>query len=141
MPDAVQNIKRYLRIFTSPRVSTALLIILVGLASFGMGRLSALQEERPPVRIFGDSAAMAVSRTTGTDGTTTISGESGDEQNRLPALDPGGKYVGSKNGRKYHFPWCPGAQRIAEENKVWFNSVEEARAAGYDPASNCKGLE
>src|SRR3989344_1924759 len=33
------------------------------------------------------------------------------------------------------------AKSISEANKIWFNSVEEARAAGYAPASNCKGLE
>jgi len=51
-----------------------------------------------------------------------------------------GAYVGSRNGSKYHFPWCPGAQQIKEENKVWFSSVEEAQKAGYTPAANCKGL-
>jgi len=52
-----------------------------------------------------------------------------------------GMYVASKNGTKYHFPWCSGAKSISEVNKIWFNSVEEARASGYAPAANCKGLK
>ncbi len=51
-----------------------------------------------------------------------------------------GKYVASRSGTKYHLPWCSGAKRIKEGNKVWFNSENEARAAGFAPASNCPGI-
>ena len=50
------------------------------------------------------------------------------------------KYVASKSGTKYYLPSCSGASRIKEENKVWFASVEEAKARGLEPASGCKGL-
>ncbi len=52
-----------------------------------------------------------------------------------------GKYVASKNGTKYYLPSCSGANRIKEENKVYFDSVEEAQAAGLEPAANCPGLD
>lgn len=52
----------------------------------------------------------------------------------------GGLYVGSKNGTKYYLPTCSGAARIAEANRIWFASAEEARSAGYSPAANCSGL-
>ncbi|MFH1608762.1 MAG: hypothetical protein ABH951_01935, partial [Patescibacteria group bacterium] len=61
-------------------------------------------------------------------------------QNEAFLSNDEGLLVGSKNGTKYHYPWCSGALRIKEENKVWFNSMEEARQAGYTPAANCKGL-
>ena len=51
-----------------------------------------------------------------------------------------GQYVGSKNGSKYHLPWCSGAQRIKEENKVWFQDKNEAKRLGYTPAKNCPGI-
>lgn len=57
-----------------------------------------------------------------------------------PAIPAGGQYVASKSGSRYYLPWCSGASRIKEENKVWFASKEEAEAAGYTPALNCKGL-
>ena len=50
------------------------------------------------------------------------------------------KFVASKNGSVYHYPWYPGAQQIKEENKIYFNSKEEAEKAGYRPAKNCPGL-
>ena len=51
-----------------------------------------------------------------------------------------GTYVASKTGTKYHLPGCSGAKRIKEENKVWFETKEQAAAAGYEPAANCPGI-
>jgi hypothetical protein len=50
-------------------------------------------------------------------------------------------YIASKNGTKYHRIDCPGARTIKESNKVYFASEDEARKAGYAPASNCPGLQ
>ena len=51
-----------------------------------------------------------------------------------------GRVVASKNGTKYYPPDCAGAARISDANKVWFISPAAALKAGYEPASNCKGL-
>ena len=139
MADLVQKIKHFFGVLTTPEIYMAIVLILVGAASFGLGRLSALEESKPPVRILGSSAAVAVSGTAGAAEGAVVVQEG--EEDDVPDIAPGGKYVASKNGSKYHFPWCSGAKRIAENNKVWFNSIEEARAAGYEPAANCKGLE
>lgn len=57
-----------------------------------------------------------------------------------PAAPTTGKYVASKTGEKYYLPSCGSAKRIKEENKVWFDTKEDAERAGYEPATNCKGL-
>ena len=57
------------------------------------------------------------------------------------SVSSGEQVVASKNGTKYHYPWCAGAKQIAEKNKITFASTEEARAKGYTPAANCKGLK
>ena len=69
---------------------------------------------------------------------TTGIGETKEEATATSATE--GAYVASKNGTKYHLPWCGSAKQIKEENKVWFTTKEEAEAAGYTPASNCKGI-
>ena len=51
---------------------------------------------------------------------------------------PSGKIIGNKNSRIYHWPGCPGYTKIAEQNRVPFNSTAEAEAAGYRAAKNCK---
>jgi len=98
-----------------------LIVILVGFGGFALGRLSGLQNAQNTVQTASASGSL--------------------ESSEVSEKAPGGQFVASRNGTKYHFPWCGGAGQIAERNKIWFDSVEEARRAGYTPASNCKGLE
>ncbi len=56
------------------------------------------------------------------------------------AATPSLQVVASKTGTKYYLPGCPGVDKITEENKVWFASGDLARAQGYEPAANCKGI-
>lgn len=118
----LSKIKKLIKLYEKDIILTAV-IILVAFISFGLGRLSKIKEGRAPIMIENTSASVKTSA----DKTTISSKE--------------GIVVASKNGTKYHYPWCSGAQSIKEENKIWFNSTEEARKAGYQPASNCKGLK
>ncbi len=107
------------------------IIFLVSLASFGLGRLSILWPEKEPVRITNNQDVITATADSGEGRVETAS--------VVPALR--GKYVASQNGTAYHFPWCPGATRIKEENKIWFDTKEEAEGRGYRPAANCEGLD
>lgn len=113
-----------------------LLIILVGGGSFGLGILSGKTKEKPLVRIENAFPQETVGESLQQNEPQSAS--IGEED--IVATTQQGTFVGSKNSDKYHYPWCPGAQRIKEENKVWFATREEAEAAGYTPAANCKGL-
>lgn len=113
-----------------------LLIVLTAVGSFGLGRLSFYKSEKTsPEILFFDSRASAV---LSLDKIDNLNNEKilGAEKN----VPENSIVVGSKNSDKYHYPWCSGAKRIAEANKIVFSSIEEARKAGYVPASNCKGL-
>lgn len=106
------------------------IIILVGFAGFGLGRLSLIEDSREPVRIeFPEYLSASVLN----------AGESAGAAVAAPAGNS--LLVASKNSSKYHFPWCSGGKRISEKNKIWFNSTDEAKKAGYSPAANCKGLK
>lgn len=48
-----------------------------------------------------------------------------------------GVFVGSVNSDVYHYPWCVWANKILLQNEIWFDSVEEARDAGYRPCKVC----
>lgn len=111
----------------------AALVFLMSMASFGLGRLSAIWPTQEPIAIEepkdegqkrnGATAAIAVPSSFG--------------------LGPSaaGSYVASKNGSSYHRPDCPGAKQIKEENRLWFQTAEDARRAGYQPAGNCPDLK
>jgi hypothetical protein len=94
-----------------------LIIFLVAFGAFGLGRLSALEDAKPPIRI-----------------------ENAPEITTPPAIPAGGYVVGAKTGSTYYFPWCSGAERISAANQTWFPSEPAALKAGYHPAKNCKGL-
>lgn len=107
---------------------TAGIIFFVGMAGFGLGRLSVLWPEKEPIRIIepAQKSSQAIDAFP-----QTQSKESG---------TPRGVFVASKNGAYFHYPWCSGARRIKEENMIWFGTKEEAIARGYKAASNCPGL-
>mgnify|MGYP005674803213 CR=1 FL=1 len=104
------------------------LIAAVGFSAFGLGRLSVPESTPIP------AVSLIQAPTFSTKSLVTTPG-------RDATLAPAGNLVASRNGSKYHFPWCPGAQRMKESNKIWFADEQTARAAGYLPAANCKGLE
>ena len=93
------------------------IVFLVALASFGLGRLSALESTRPAVSIT-QAPSLA----------------------RPRAMYMGGLFVASRTASSYYYPWCGGAQKITPENQVWFKNAEAAQKAGYSPAKNCRGL-
>lgn len=50
---------------------------------------------------------------------------------------PAGNFLASINGKAYYPKNCAAANIIKEENRMWFNTKEEAEAQGYKPAQNC----
>ncbi len=123
MRDSIRKIVTAVKRYADNReLLLAALIILIGFGSFGLGRLSKIEEEKEPVFITHPQVQ------TGTVLNTAIPQQTDK------------KFIASKNGTKYHHPWCSGAQRIKEGNQVWFKTKGAAESAGYTPAKNCKGL-
>ena len=113
----------------------ALVIISVGFISFDLGRLSKIRENKTPITIENLGAVSAPAKLKETEFRVAPAAETRFQNNQEDKL-----FVASKNGTKYHYPWCSGALNIKEENKMWFSTKEEAEKSGYTPASNCKGL-
>ncbi len=112
------------------------LIILAAFSSFGLGRLSRIFESKNPVMVENaveaDNFNFSNSEVVRRDIAALNLNEKASAEEKV--------FVASKNGTKYYFPWCKGAEKIKEENKVWFATKEEAEAKGYGPAQGCKGL-
>jgi len=114
-----------------------LMVVLVGAASFGLGRHTGL-EGGMVQRLHTDTSGMAAVEEGRRAATPPVI--SGSQEPTAPATTSL-QLVASRNGTKYHYLWCASAGRINEENKVYFDSFAAARAAGYTPAANCDGLE
>ncbi len=139
--------KKFKSFLADDAIFTALLLILVGVISFGLGRQSVVKQE-PTTQsnqsagvVFTESPFKAISDIqdpeppAGAINTKT-------KTKSMPVIgNNSAKVVASRSGKKYHLLDCSGAKRIKEENKIYFNSIQEAEAAGYTPAANCPGLK
>ncbi len=56
----------------------------------------------------------------------------------IPIRKTTGTYVGSIESDKYHYPTCRWAEKILKENEIWFDTIDEAKAQGYQPCGVCK---
>src|SRR3989344_2449987 len=109
------------------------IVVLVGIGSFGLGRLSGFEEKKGALIIHPPGDIRAKAEPTPWVDTSVSSSASN------TATDWPHNFLASKNGTKYYLPSCAGAKKIAVQNQVWFGSAEEAAAAGFEPAANCKG--
>ena len=119
----------------------AVLIFLVGIGSFGLGRLSVMTVGAP--NAASDSRVILLATSTKLiPATSTFSSVGATAVAPSPPSQHSvsGPYVGSKSGTKYYLVSCSGVKRIKETNKVFFATKDEAAAAGYAPAANCPGL-
>ena len=142
-----------IQVFKNRDLFPAVVVLLVGVTSFGLGRLSVelpssvdsrhLVSVSQPAQAVGNETILEPVHT---DARASWTSDSAVASGAVRSTTAGTlsnsqkKYVGSKNGTKYYLPSCGGVRHIAEGNKVWFGSKEEATAAGYTPAANCKGI-
>jgi len=131
MLDKLNQLKQFLKSSESEIVLFSG-VILISLISFAAGRLTTPSPLKQPITI-SDQQAFVIENSVFKDSTPDETAQELGQQNK-------GKFVASKNSSKYHLSDCPGALRIAEHNKIWFSSKEEAESVGYKPASNCPGL-
>lgn len=95
------------------------IMVMVGLASFALGRLSVIEQDGKATVSYPEEVVRRAERSVSEN--TTI--------------------VASRRGTRYYYSWCSGAENLSPANLIEFESVEDARRAGYTPATNCDGLE
>ena len=93
----------------------AILMVLISVSSFGLGRFSGLVDSKGSISISQAAAAAFT-------------------------LAPGGMYEASRTGSEYFFPWCAEAEKLQVTDQVWFPTEVAAQKAGYSPAKSCRGL-
>jgi hypothetical protein len=99
------------------------IIVGVGLASFGLGRLSVDSQS-------DESSDITI--TSGSDSPIE------DKEALNGGYTADRRYVASKNGKLYYGANCSGASRIKIENQIWFSTKEDAEKSGFTLASSCQ---
>lgn len=128
-------------------------IVLVALIGFGLGRLSSkyqtaelninstIANTTDLDKIVSGAASKIVEKVNESNKSNTTDTTNTATAAVATVASDAIKIIGNKNSKIYHREDCPGALKMSESNKVFFNSVEEAKGAGYRPAGNCPGLE
>ena len=127
MPENILYMQEKLKsFFATDAYFYSFLLVLVALVSFGLGKQSVLPEKATPntfPAVSTEPHRLVPNR-------EVLAAEAS-------ATAASGSVIASKSGSKYHLPSCPGAKQIKESNKITFDSIAAAEAAGYTPAANC----
>jgi hypothetical protein len=122
------------------RIFTALLLCLVAITAFLLGRSSVTggffnqhSVGNPSVQLLSATVVTAPALPLATSTNSTVTTTRTVDSAAAP-------YVASKSGTKYHLVTCGSAKQIKVENRLYFMTEEEAKAAGYTKAANCPGL-
>ena len=109
------------------------IVILVGLGSFELGRLSK-ESAQGGVKIeySGQNSGQEANVARATINTQNTQSDIG-----LPA-QVGKNFFASNKGTKYYSLGCSGGKTIKQENRIYFASGEEAEQAGYVLSTSCK---
>lgn len=110
-----------------------MIVILVGLGSFELGRLSktgsnaGIKIEYPNEDTFQEANVIS------------SVGYSSLLQNTKTEKNSTGKtFFASNRGSKYYSIGCSAGKTIKQENRIYFATKEEAERAGYELSSSCR---
>ena len=138
----MEKIKSFIESEKGKDLLIILIIILVCVASFLLGRLSKEGQNDQFKVIYPNGQANVISGLNETQNGLNLQKNANLSQNTV--LDknsdisiPKGNFFASKRGKKYYTLGCSAGKTIKDSNKVWFNTGEEAVLAGYELSSSC----
>ena len=126
----MEKIKLFIESQQGKDILTVIIVILVGLGSFGLGRLSKNAQNSGLKIEYRDQSGNAIGATENTQYT--------------PQLKPtntnisGKNFFASSRGTKYYSLGCSAGKTIKEENRIYFDTSLKAEGAGYALSTACK---
>jgi len=129
----MQKIKQFLESEKGKDVMTIAIVILVGISSFFLGRLSN-QTGTNGVKLeyTGQEASAIGSNKTNID-QISLNPSITEKTNN----NSRGSYFASKKGKKYYSSGCSAGKTIKIENRIYFSTTTEAEKAGFTLSSSC----
>jgi len=125
----MEKIKQFIESDRGKDTLTVIIVILVGLGAFELGRLS--KNTSSGIKIeYGtqDQEASAISAIDSSSVLQKTTTEKSTEKN----------FFASSRGSKYYPLGCSGGSTIKQENKIYFATREAAEGAGYELSSSCR---
>lgn len=137
----MEKIKQFLESDRGEHILVIFIIILVGLSSFELGRLSkekahsGLKIEYPKA-LEAQKASVISSKTDTKVINTTQKAEI--QKTSIATNSAKIKFFASSRGNKYYSIGCSAGKTIKKENRVYFTTKEDAEQAGYELSGSCK---
>jgi hypothetical protein len=122
----MQKIKLFIESEKGKDIMTIIIVILVGISSFYLGRLSK-----------GTGTNSLKIEYNGQE--TSVLPENIENPSISEKIDNNGQgsYFASKRGKKYYSIGCSAGKSIKQENKIYFKYEKEAKKAGYTLSTSC----
>ncbi len=118
----MEKIKLFLESEKGKDILIVIIVILVGLGSFGLGRLSK-GNENPGIKIEYPKEYLL---------------QNSEQEANILSSSTGKTFFASNRGSKYYSIGCSAGKIIKQENKIYFATREEAERAGYELSSSCR---
>ena len=129
----MQKIKLFIESEKGKDIMVIAIVILVGVSSFFLGRLSN-QASTSGLKIENTSQqATVIGANVSNNSQINLNPSITDKINN----NSRGSYFASKKGKKYYSSGCSAGKTIKQENKIYFSTTTEAENAGYTLSSSC----
>ncbi len=129
----MQKIKLFIESEGGKTLFIILIVILTGLGSFELGRLSK-NTSLAGIKIeYKDTVANVVSASDPVPESLKIT-----STQKQTAPTDGKNFVASSRGSKYYPVSCSAGKKLKMENRIYFKTSSEAEAAGYTLSASCK---
>ncbi len=128
----MQKIKQFIESERGKDIFVVLVVILVGLGSFELGRLSKSD----------NSSGIKIEYTDQNGNQEASALKAVKSSNIIPpkieSTNFNKNFFASTRGSKYYSVGCSAGKTIKQENRVYFATGEEAEGAGYELSSSCQ---
>ena len=126
----MEKIKVFLESDKGKDILIVIIVILVGLGSFELGRLSK-EDSNSGIKIeYPDLEAGQEA--------SVISAAEYSNILQNDQMSTTKTFFASKQGTKYYSIGCSAGKDIKQENRIYFSTKEDAERAGYELSSSCR---
>jgi hypothetical protein len=127
----VKPIERFLLIISA---------ILIAVSMYFIGNMTALESQSSEIQIIYPDAIAIQSDKIDKNPENSKTNTEIQKDNIVKPNSNQGQIIASKNGKRYYYKNCGGVNRIKTENRIYFETEQQAEAKGLTLASGCKKL-
>lgn len=138
----MEKIKQFIEGEQGKDILIVIIVILVGLGSFELGRLSK-ENSTSGIKILPAQAGEYSNENTNQGASAILSQNSSPTTIKTSSAtqnsnSAGKTFFASNRGSKYYSIGCSAGKTIKQENKIYFDTKEAAERAGYTLSSSCR---